>query len=428
MEKRKDKLAEFLKWQKKIFWTVWITYASYYLLRVNISIALPGIMNEFGLTKTAMGAVLSAFFIMYAFGQFVNGQLGDKFGARKFIAIGLFVSALLNIAFGFTSNFLIGMMVLWGLNGFFQATGWPLSVKTIANWFPKGVRGKIGGRLGTSYQLGNAFSWALAGVVVGFLGWRWAFWIPATITIFVIINWLTKIRNAPEEAGFPTLEETEKGIKESKAKSDHHLGFRFTLGKTLKNPVVWIVAFGLFFLNILRYGFISWAPTYLFEAQQASMFGMAFKALMFPIAGSFGALFAGWISDKGFSSRRAPISVIMLLLLAVSAFLFPLIPGEQWILSLLILMIIGFMTFGPHVLMVGVMAMDLGTRKAASSAAGFIDSVGYIGVAFTGIASGFLIDSFGWSAAFNFWVLSAIIAAGLMTLLWNHKPKDGKYH
>jgi len=191
----KRSMKEFPKWQNKIFWTVWISYASYYLLRVNMSIAMPGIMSEFGISKTLMGGVLSAFFIMYAIGQFVNGQLGDKFGAKKLIGVGLTISVLLNIAFGFTNGFLWGMMILWALNGFFQATGWGPSVKTIANWFHPNVRGKIGGRLGTCYQLGNAFSWALSGFVVGMLGWRWAFWIPAIIVTFVIINWILSGRS-----------------------------------------------------------------------------------------------------------------------------------------------------------------------------------------------------------------------------------------
>lgn len=56
-----------------------------------LSIALPGIMDEFGYSKTAMGAVLTALFTAYAFGQFVNGQLGDRFGARRFITLGVIV-------------------------------------------------------------------------------------------------------------------------------------------------------------------------------------------------------------------------------------------------------------------------------------------------------------------------------------------------
>jgi len=40
--------------------------------------------------------------------------------------------------------------------------------------------------------------------------------------------------------------------------------------------------------------------------------------------------------------------------------------------------------------------MDYGARKAASSATGFIDGVGYIGAALTGILSGWLTDVWGW--------------------------------
>lgn len=72
--------------------------------------------------------------------------------------------------------------------------------------------------------------------------------------------------------------------------------------------------------------------------------------------------------------------------------------------------------------------MDLGTRKAASSVTGFIDCGGYIGAAITGVITGWLIDNYSWQSAFYFWIAGAIIAAILMTLLWNYKPMKGKYH
>ena len=69
----------------------------------------------------------------------------------------------------------------------------------------------------------------------------------------------------------------------------------------------------------------------------------------------------------------------------------------------------------------------MGTRKASSSLTGFIDGFGYIGAALTGVVSGWLIDAFSWDAAFNFWVVSAIVAGILMIALWNYKPQRGKY-
>jgi len=74
----------------------------------------------------------------------------------------------------------------------------------------------------------------------------------------------------------------------------------------------------------------------------------------------------------------------MLVLLEISAWLFPRIPAGRWVLGLVCLLVVGFMTYGPHVLMVGTVPMDFGTRKAASSATRFIDCMGYVG------ASGFI--------------------------------------
>ncbi len=419
--------ASFKYWRKRVFITAWITYAAFYLTRVNMSIAMPGIMAEFGYTKTMMGGILSALFIMYAVGQFVNGQLGDKYGARKLVTIGLLASAVLSAVFGFTSM-LLAMAILWGANGFFQAMGFSPSVKTIANWFPIKKRSKMSGLFGTSYQIGNAVSWALAGLVVGLLGWRWAFWIPAGITAVLAVHFYWRIRNAPEEVGLPTVEEEENGIERKEAKKDEHLGFKHTINLCLTRPRIWVVAFGLFFLNIIRYGFMAWAPTYFFEVQQASISMAAFKAIALPAAGCLGAIASGWISGKVFQDRKAPIAATFLFLLAFFAWLYPLVPAGNWITSLAVLLFIGFFTYGPHVMMVAGLPMDLGTRKAAASATGFIDGVGYVGAAFTGIGTGFLIDMFGWNAAFYFWVISAIVAGILMLLIWGCKPIMGKYH
>ncbi|HBD08777.1 MAG TPA: hypothetical protein DCZ69_11000, partial [Syntrophobacteraceae bacterium] len=77
-----DILAAWRSWQFRIFVTIWITYGSFYLCRANISFALPGLTAEFGYSKTMLGLLGTALFIMYSLGQFINGQLGDKYGAR----------------------------------------------------------------------------------------------------------------------------------------------------------------------------------------------------------------------------------------------------------------------------------------------------------------------------------------------------------
>lgn len=417
---------QFKYWRKRIFISLWITYATFYLCRVNFSVAIPGIMDEFGYTRTVLGGIATALFGAYAVGQFVNGQLGDKFGGRLLITVGLITSGILNIIFGF-SEILVILTLIWAMNGYFQSMGWAPSVKTIANWFPLKLRGRVGGAYGSSYQIGAACSLALAGFLAGALGWRWCFWIPGVIVIASAIHCWIRVRNAPEEVGLPTIEEEANTTNESKGiRKDHHLGFSYTI-KALRNPAIWFMGFGLFALNIVRYGFMVWAPSYMFEVQHAAISTAAYKTMMIPLAGSVGAIFAGWMSDKVFQSRRAPIAAIMLFLLGLSAWLFPQIPVEMWMLSLLCLIAIGFMTYGPHVLIVASAPMDYGTRKAASSATGFIDGVGYIGAALTGILSGWLTDVWGWDAAFYLWIGASIVAGVLMLLLWNYKPEKREW-
>ena len=408
-------------WQRKMFWLMWVTYASFYLCRVNISIALPKIMEEFDLTKSRMGMVLSSLFLLYAVGQFINGQLGDKLNSRRIITFGLLSSAVLNIVFGFNGGVVALMVVVWGLNGYFQSMGWGPTVKAMANWFPAKIRGKTSGRLGTSYIIGGAFSWFLAGSILKYFDWRFTFWFPAVVCIFIAVHWYIRARNAPEEVGLPSIEEQERGIEEGRIRKDEHIGFVTTLKVTLLNPHVWFTAFALFGLNIVRYGFMSWAPTYMFEEQGATISVVAYKALAFPIAGGLGAIFAGWASDRIFKNRRAPVAFIMLILLAVFCYLFKVCPDDNWMLSLIVLLFIGFFTFGPHILLVAALPVDLGSRKAASSVTGFIDSMGYLGASLTGVGTGYLVDKFGWDAGFYFWIAGAVFAAIMILLVWNYK-------
>ena len=88
---------------------------------------------------------------------------------------------------------------------------------------------------------------------------------------------------------------------------------------------------------------------------------------------------------------------------------------------------IGFTTYDAHMVIVATVPMDYGIRKAACSAAGFIDGFGYIGAGLVRVGTGWLVDRWGWNAEIYFWVISAFIAAGLMALLRTYKPPKNKY-
>ena len=77
----------------------WLTYAAYYFGRVNLAVALPVLGGDLGWSPTALGLLGSVFYWVYAAGQLVNGALGDRLSARRFVAIGLALSGALNVLF-----------------------------------------------------------------------------------------------------------------------------------------------------------------------------------------------------------------------------------------------------------------------------------------------------------------------------------------
>src|SRR5829696_4548707 len=63
--------------------SIGLLYASYYLCRYNFPIANKRIGDEFGLSATQMGMIISAALVAYAVGQMVNGFFADRIGGRK---------------------------------------------------------------------------------------------------------------------------------------------------------------------------------------------------------------------------------------------------------------------------------------------------------------------------------------------------------
>jgi sugar phosphate permease len=410
----------------RTFAALWFGYGAYYLCRANISLALPGIMAEFHLDKTTMGAVVTGFFVAYAAGQLLNGQLADRFGGRAMLTAGALGSVVITAAFGF-SGAVAAMTILWLANGYFQAMGWTATIKTMANWFPPRLRGHMTGWLGTSFQIGNAYAWLLAGYLIAHQGWRWAFWAPAALLAVVGIAVYAALRDAPEDVGLPCIEAEDGDRRASDATPENrYLGLRYTLRQSLANPRIWLVGAAAMAVQLTRWGMLVWVPTYLFEAQH-DISAVTLRAIALPLAGSVGAVVAGWLTDRFLQSRRAPVIVVQLALLAGCTLIFPRVASDSFGTSLSLLLLIGALTAGPDVLLAGSIPMDLGTRKAAGSATGLVDALGYAGAAIGAAASGWFADAFGWNWAFVLWAVSAALGAALAAPLWNYRPPRREY-
>jgi len=441
---------DLIRWQRRIFGTVWITYFAYYLCRLNMPVAKTHLCTEFAWSAADFGKILSALTLMYAVGQFVNGQLGDRFGTRRISSLGAIGSALVNglvflaVLWGSGSTALkknlLGVLVMfWGVNGFLQAMGWSPMVRVMAYWFPVRGRGKLMGFLGTSYQLGAAIGQLLAIFLTGYWAqrlsgdWRMVFLFPAALLAVAGVFFHTSIRDRPEDAGLPPVEEPRPVWPGTSSPVPPAFPARRSMSAsvaaTLGNPQLWIVAWTFFLLDLNRYGFVNWLPAYIDKslAEGPPPLFADFKRIMtvciHPLAGSLGVIVCGWATDRFFGGRRAPVIAMALGFLGVFSILFTLVDPAETALLVAMVALIGFCTYGAHILMVGHAAQDFGHKEGASGAAGFIDSLGYIGASLAGWGAGKLIDSKGFSYTFGAAGACALAGAALICVLWSARPQ-----
>ena len=402
--------ARFDRAQAKVMWVLWLSYGAFYFCRSNLSATIPGLEAELHLTKTEIGWVLGSLKLSYGIGQLVNGQLAERIGARRLLAIGMLVSAALNVLFGLATGFYF-LLFIWACNGYFQALGWPPTMRVAAAWFSPIQRGRAISVIGTGYQLAGALTFVIAGWSAEWLGWRGALYVPAALLVLSAFYMLATLREAPEG---PPSGESESSVHPAVNRPS----WLTTVGLTLSNGRLWLLAVALGLLNACRFGFLDWGVAHLKEVQPAGIGVSALKYSVLPLGGITGTLLAGWATDRFFGGRGVPMICAMLVLLALLALGYDAIVRTNLPLSIVTLALIGAMIFGPQVLLVGTAPVDLARRGSAAAAVGFVNFVGYLGAAAGDQVTGALVDRYDWHVAVYFWSACALGAAVVAAPLW----------
>ena len=425
--------SKYRYWRMAAWFGTWLAYAGLYLGRKAISVAPPEMMKEFGWQADKAPFMIAGYLWAYALGQFVNGVLGDKLGSRVMLALGFCVTIAMNFLFGFSSTFLL-FFFLWTLNGYAQSVGWPSVIKVLSNWFSVRERGKVMGPWGTCYTVGDFVATVVASFIIGhaavhtvvrggesvaYKDWRWAFWTVAGLMVVVAVVALILIRNKPEDKGLPSIARYH-GLKEEKGASEK-VDLLKNAKEVLTQVPIWILGITYFGIKYIRYSFLYLITTYLATQKHFSTENAGYISTLFTLAGVAGTIVGSYLSDKAFSSRRAPITVIMLLGLCASLFFFWKTSG--WGIPVA-LGLVGFFAMGPDFLVSAVAVMDYGSRKGAGTAAGFVNGVGSFGPAVMATASGFQLKGGDWSSFFLTLIVLSILCALLMSTLWTSVGKN----
>jgi MFS transporter, OPA family, sugar phosphate sensor protein UhpC len=392
----------FKYWRLRTFAGMYLGYVFYYFTRKSYTFAMPLLMadSSLNLSLGQLGILGSILSITYGLSKFFSGVMADKSNPRYFMAFGLILTGLCNIAFGMSSTVTL-FTLFWGLNGWFQGWGWPPCAKLLTHWYTQKERGRWWSITSTSHSVGGALIPILAAICAKFWGWRYAMHIPGIMCIVVGFILIKVLRDTPQSLGLPSVEKWKNEESFSKSKEDKEdLSVKELLVRfVLKNKSLWLLGVAYFFVYIIRQAINDWG-VFWFEA-----------------GGFLGALLAGWSSDKLFQGRRGPVNVIFCLGVVLSLAAFVLIPPNSLILHYIASFIVGIMIFGPQML-IGIAAVEIAHKKAAASANGFIGWLAYLGAACAGYPIGKVIETWGWNGFFTILTSCGVIAVLLLLPFW----------
>ncbi len=418
------------RWRWQIFGITWLAYAGFYLTRKSFSVAKielakPDVM---GLSNGDMSRIDGAFLMAYAIGQFACGIAGDKFGTRRVVLAGMLGSVIAAAAMG-ASSLTLAFGALFFIQGLCQSTGWAPLSKNLGNFFSRRERGVVMGLWCSNYAVGGLIASIYAGYVGQRFGWRYAFLIPALTLLAIWVLFLFLQRNRPEDVGLPPVEvyhneNPDVPLPEEATHPEPEGSWKVILD-VLRNPIVLLLAAVYFCLKPARYAILFWGPKYINDKLGTGMAASGFLSAMFELAGPFSVIVAGFVSDKIFGSRRMPVSIICLALLAVVLFFLDKLPATRWMLGGC-LFLIGMLTYAPDSLISGTATVDFGTKKGASTASGLVNGFGSVGAVVGGTLPGFVHQRWGWQGVFTVLAIAVLAATLLLLPKWNALPAEAK--
>ncbi len=445
---------QYQRMRLKVFLGAFFGYAAYYLVRKNLSLAAPGMIADGLLDKTNVGIAGSAISIAYAFSKFIMGSFSDRSDARRFLVVGLILSALLMITTGLipysTTNPAWNVTVIFVLMlavGWLSGMGWPPCGRIMTHWFSQSERSFKMSVWNTSHTIGSGSLGLL--MTVGILlftwmdiesTWRAAFIFPSFVALLLAVFCWWGLRDRPQSCGLPPIDEYRQDFSCKKAVKgeENKIPFkRLFVDYIFKNNILWLLALANAFVYLIRYGISDWAPIYL---QEMNLMNSEQSNLAFALhnyAGIPGTIVCGWISTQFFKGRCAPANIIFMSAVLIGILLYWQAASVADIFALVIgtdpsalcrlivytaLCVIGFCIYGP-VALVSVQALNLVPKNAAGTAAGFVGLFGYLlgDAILAKIVLGTVAEDIGWSATFWMFIIASVLATLFCTSTWQRE-------
>lgn len=405
--------AHYRYWRWHILLTIWLGYALFYFTRKSFNAAVPEILSNNVLTRSDIGLLATLFYITYGLSKFFSGIVSDRSNSRYFMGLGLMMTGVINILFGFSDSLWV-FALLWVLNAFFQGWGSPVCARLLTAWYSRTERGGWWALWNTAHNVGGALIPMVVGAAELHYGWRSGMMIAGTLAIFIGLFLCWRLRDRPQVVGLPAVGDWRHDAleiiqqQEGAGLTRDQIFYKYVL----LNPYIWLLSLCYVLVYVVRTAINDWGNLYMSETLSVDLVTANSAVTMFEVGGFIGALVAGWGSDCLFNGNRGPMNLIFAvgILLAVGGLW--LMPFASYVMQAACFFTIGFFVFGPQML-IGMAAAECSHKEAAGAATGFVGLFAYLGASLSGWPLAQVMDLWHWR---GFFVVIAI-AAGASALL-----------
>jgi OPA family glycerol-3-phosphate transporter-like MFS transporter len=382
-----------LKWRMLL--VTMLCYLFFYTGRHNFGWAVKGMVASLNIPYSTIGWISFCMLIGYAIGQFINGNLADKLSPKLMIATGAYLSILTNIAISF-SNTATMIMILWGLNGFFQSMAWAPGAKLINNWWDEHERGKAFGFYTMAAGLSSAVTYLISIVLLQQgIEWRMLFRLPVLLLLVTATILLIVAKDKPEDS------ESEGNQHTANKTSDWLDRYK----EAFRNKKFLLTSLSFGFESMARYGLIFWVPVHFLGKNWKDNPGNIWVTFLLPVGMAIGAICFGVLSDTLFKGNRLKAIVVGMLASAVLSLLIFIVPTQQIVLSGVLMLLTGFFVYGPQACYWPLSPDMLGNRLTGTGV-GIMNMCGYLFAAIGEPFLGYIIDITGDSN--NIFIVTAI--------------------
>lgn len=154
-----------------------------------ISVGLPTIQNDLGLSALAAHWVVNVYLLVLACFAAAAGRLGDILGMRLLLSAGLLIFGLASAMGGFSETGFV-LLLARGIQGVGAAMIFPLSLVVLIQSFDEKERGLALGLYGGIGTVFLSLGPLVGGLLTEYLSWRWIFWVnPPIVLAVAVVTW-----------------------------------------------------------------------------------------------------------------------------------------------------------------------------------------------------------------------------------------------